>query len=256
MGSRAPGAGRTAAAAAGGGGGSGGGGLGRRRPQQPGLACQGAGGSGSSTMSLQYGAEETPLAGGYGAADSFPGFRLRRGGGGRGGGSRGRQGWGGGRRRLWPGALTAQAGDSAHGPAARRQGPPSRGGGAVRALRPPSLPSGSAGSQPGGGPEEGGGRGGRLGCPSALSLLWEAEPGRGTLGGPRPRSTPRSAEAEWIPHSLSGRAEAGARGLTSWALTSWDPAPMPFMKLRLAPRFPQLSHSLPDSGCVCASHFR
>ncbi|KAJ8790210.1 hypothetical protein J1605_004677 [Eschrichtius robustus] len=45
----------------------GGGGLAR-----PGVACQGAGGGGSSTMSLQYGAEETPLAGSYGPADSFP----------------------------------------------------------------------------------------------------------------------------------------------------------------------------------------
>lgn len=66
------GAGRTAVAAAGGGGG--GGEHGRRRPglAWPGLACQGAGGGGSSTMSLPYGAEETPLAGSYGAADSFP----------------------------------------------------------------------------------------------------------------------------------------------------------------------------------------
>lgn len=38
----------------------------------PGLACQGSGGGSSDTMSLQYGAEETPLAGSYGAADSFP----------------------------------------------------------------------------------------------------------------------------------------------------------------------------------------
>lgn len=64
------GAGRTAVAAAGGGGG---GEVGRRRPGSawPGLACPGAG-VGSGTMSLQYGAEEAPLAGSYGAADSFP----------------------------------------------------------------------------------------------------------------------------------------------------------------------------------------
>jgi hypothetical protein len=40
-----------------------------------GLAWPGLSGRGrrrSSTMSLQYGAEETPLAGSYGAADSFP----------------------------------------------------------------------------------------------------------------------------------------------------------------------------------------
>lgn len=64
------GAGAAAAAAAGGGGKSGG--RGRRRP---GLAWPGLSGRGrrrSSTMSLQYGAEETPLAGSYGAADSFP----------------------------------------------------------------------------------------------------------------------------------------------------------------------------------------
>ena len=39
---------------------------------RPGVAWQGAGGGGSSTMSLQYGAEQTPLAGSYGSADSFP----------------------------------------------------------------------------------------------------------------------------------------------------------------------------------------
>lgn len=48
---------------------TGGGGLGRQRS---GLACQGAGGCGFSTLSLQYRAEETPLAGKYLAADSFP----------------------------------------------------------------------------------------------------------------------------------------------------------------------------------------
>lgn len=66
------GAGRALVAAAGGGGGGaaelGGGGLAR-----PSLACQApGGGGGSGTMSLQYGAEEAPLAGSYGAADSFP----------------------------------------------------------------------------------------------------------------------------------------------------------------------------------------
>ena len=47
------------------------GGSGLRR-QRSGLACQGAGGCGFSTLSLQYQVEETPLAGKYLAADSFP----------------------------------------------------------------------------------------------------------------------------------------------------------------------------------------
>ena len=45
---------------------------------------------------------------------------------------------------------------------------------------PPSSPRGPRGPAGRGAPEEGGGRGGRLDCPSALSLLlWDAEPGRG-----------------------------------------------------------------------------
>lgn len=63
-----------------GGGPCGGGGCRGRRQQRRqggggGLAWPGLSGRGrrrSSTMSLQYGAEETPLAGSYGAADSFP----------------------------------------------------------------------------------------------------------------------------------------------------------------------------------------
>lgn len=57
-------------------------------------------------MSLQYGAEETPLAGSYGAADSFPkdfGYGVEEEEEEAAAGSRGRRGWGGGRRRLWPG---------------------------------------------------------------------------------------------------------------------------------------------------------
>lgn len=215
-------------------------------------------------MSLQYGAEETPLAGSYGAADSFPkdfGYGVEEeeeeaaaAGGGVGAGAGGGCGPGGADSSK-PRILLMGL---------RRSGKSSiqKVSGAVRALRPsPSLPPrGRRGPAGRGGPEEGGGRGGRLGCPSALSLLlWEAEPGRGRAGTPISESTPRSAEAEWIP----ALPEWPERGRCPWPhlLGPHFLGPSPCAIHETETCSPVLTrrtfpHSLPDPGCVCASHFR
>ncbi|KAK2106495.1 hypothetical protein P7K49_016009, partial [Saguinus oedipus] len=203
------GAGRTVAAA---GGGGGGGRLGRRRPglAWPGLACQGAGGGGSSTMSLQYGAEETPLAGSYGAADSFPkdfGYGVEEeeeeaaaAGGGVGAGAGGGCGPGGadsskprillmGLRRSGKSSIQKVSG-AAPGPQ-----PPPRGSGAWRRGRP----------------------GGRRPGPSCAPSLLTFSPtpasaqARPRVGIPTSASTPKSAEAKWSVEGETGCREAGAR---------------------------------------------
>lgn len=94
------------------------------------------------------------------------------------------------------------------------------------APRPAALPGGSGGRGVGEAPEEGGGRGGGLACPTALSLLlWAAEPEARLAPGPRPRS-PRPS-----PLRPSGSPKAKLAGGRQVPVAppgisaSWDPAP-------------------------------
>lgn len=232
------GAGRTAVAAAGGGGG--GGELGRRRPglAWPGLACQGAGDRGSSTMSLQYGAEETPLAGSYGAADSFPkdfGYGVEEeeeeaaaAGGGVGAGAGGGCGPGGADSSK-PRILLMGL---------RRSGKSSIQKVSGAAPRPPALSGGSGGRGVGEAPEEGGGHGWRAGLSHRAFSSPLGSRARGAAGArtPTSKSTPKSAEAKWVPEGETGWREAGARG-TARDLRLLGPSPVPFTKPRPTPQF-------------------
>lgn len=181
----------------------------------PGLACQGASGGGSSTMSLQYGAEETPLAGSYGAADSFPkdfGYGVEEeeeeaaaGGGGVGAGAGGGCGPGGadsskprillmGLRRSGKSSIQKVSG------AAPRPSAP-----------PPPLPGGSGGRRAGEAPEEGGGSSWSTGLSHcAFSSLGSRGRGAARATTPTSECTPKSAEAEWVPEGETGWQEAGA----------------------------------------------
>ena len=173
----------------------GGGGLAR-----PGVACQGAGGGGSSTMSLQYGAEETPLAGSYGPADSFPkdfGYGVEEeeeeaaaAGGGVGAGAGGGCGPGGAdssKPRILLMGLRRSGKSSIQKVSGASPAPPP--------LPLPPLPGGVGGRR-GGGPEEGGGRA----VPARfLFSSGEQSPGAALAGTPILESTPRSAEADWVP---------------------------------------------------------
>lgn len=154
-------------------------------------------------MSLQYGAEETPLAGSYGAADSFPkdfGYGVEEeeeeaaaAGGGVGAGAGGGCGPGGadsskprillmGLRRSGKSSIQKVSG-AAPGPSA-----------------PPPRSPGLGWPPGGGGPEEGGGRGWSAGLgPRAFSSAL----GRGARGaaapGPRPRAhAPARRGRNWL----------------------------------------------------------
>lgn len=194
---------------------------------RPGLACQGASGGGSSTMSLQYGAEETPLAGSYGAADSFPkdfGYGVEEeeeeaaaAGGGVGAGAGGGCGPGGadsskprillmGLRRSGKSSIQKVSG------AAPRPSAP-----------PPPLPGGSGGRRAGEAPEEGGGSSWSTGLSHcAFSSLGSRARVAARATTPTSECTPKSAEAEWVPEGETGWQEAGA---TAPALRLLGPSP-------------------------------
>lgn len=166
-------------------------------------------------MSLQYGAEEAPLAGSYGAADSFPkdfGYGVEEeeeeaavAGGGVGAGAGGGCGPGGadsskprillmGLRRSGKSSIQKVSGAAPH-PCVRPRGPG----------RPPR------GRGP---PEEGGGRAGRRAVPPRTAFEKEAEPRARPAPARTPtrESTPRSAEAAGVPAGETGCPGAGARG--------------------------------------------
>lgn len=250
------GAGRTAVAAAGGGGG--GGEHGRRRPglAWPGLACQGAGGGGSSTMSLPYGAEETPLAGSYGAADSFPkdfGYGVEEeeeeaaaAGGGVGAGAGGGCGPGGADSSK-PRILLMGL---------RRSGKSSIQKVSAAAPRPSAPPGGSGRRRRERPPEEGGGRGWRAGLSHRSSLRSGAQ-GAARARTPTTESTPKSAEAEWVPECETGWREAGGRG-TARDLRLLGTSPCAFHETDLFPssNLENFTDSLPCPVFVSPTHCR
>lgn len=206
----------------------------------PGLACQGAGGGGSSTMSLQYGAEEAPLAGSYGAADSFPkdfGYGVEEeeeeaaaAGGGVGAGAGGGCGPGGAdssKPRILLMGLR-RSGKSSIQKVSEAAPRPS--------VPPPPLPGGSGGRLAGEAPEEGGGPGWSAGLfHRAFSSLGSRARGAARARTPTYKCTPKSAEAEWVAEGETGWQEAGARG-TARDLRLLGPSPCAFTKLRPTPQ--------------------
>lgn len=197
----------------------------------PGLPCQGAGGGGSSTMSLQYGAEEAPLAGSYGAADSFPkdfGYGVEEeeeetaaAGGGVGAGAGGGCGPGGAdssKPRILLMGLR-RSGKSSIQKVSEAAPRPS--------VPPPPLPGGSVAAWRGRPPRRAAARAGLQGFPTALSLLWGAEPEARPVRGPRPLSArPSQPRPSGSPKAkLAGRRQVPVAPPGTSA--SWDPAPVP-----------------------------
>lgn len=151
-------------------------------------------------MSLQYGAEETPLAGSYGAADSFPkdfGYGVEEeeeeaaaAGGGVGAGAGGGCGPGGAdssKPRILLMGLRRSGKSSIQKVSGAAPGPP-----APLPLAGARVATGRGG----GGRRRAAAGAGRPGCPTALFLvLWGAGPEARPAQDPDSESTPKSAEA-------------------------------------------------------------
>lgn len=185
-------------------------------------------------MSLQYGAEETPLAGSYGAADSFPkdfGYGVEEeeeeaavAGGGVGAGAGGGCGPGGADSSK-PRILLMGL---------RRSGKSSIQKVSGAAPRPCAPPRGRGWPPRGRGPPKRAAAGLAAGLSHRTFPPRSRDPGAARARTPACESTPKAAEAEWVPPAklAGGRQVPVAPPGTS---ASWEPAPVPVTKLTSSP---------------------
>ena len=92
--------------------------------------------------------------------------------------------------------------------------------------------------------------------PALFLFSGKQSPGAVRAGTPISESTPRSAEAEWIP----ALPEWPERGRCPWPHLLGPhflgPSPHAIHETETCSPVLTFPHSLPDPGCVCASHFR